>query len=65
MEKQHQHHMVQNYWQMYFGISGFFISVVSKMKWKAYAEIIIITNDRIENKNKEIIISSQNSNNHK
>ena len=33
-----------NYWQIYFEISDFLISVVCKMKWKAYVQIIIITN---------------------
>ena len=42
--KQHQYHIVWNYWQIYFEIYGFFISVVCKIKWKAYVQIIIITN---------------------
>ena len=41
-EKQHQYHIVWNYWQIYFKICDFFISDVSKMKWKAYEQVIII-----------------------
>ena len=39
--KQHQYHIVWNYWQIYFGTYDFFIKLVCKMKRKAYVQIVI------------------------